>query len=156
MPLINCKLELIFKWTKCFILSATGTDNDDVKYDIIFDVNNTKLYVPVVTLSGKDNQKPSKLLGQGLERSVYWNECITKSESENTTNSYRYFLESNFVGFNRFLILLYSNQDANAQRYKAKSKHLPKGIIRGYNVIMNGKILYDRPVDSKVKRYEEI
>ena len=42
--------------------------------NIIFPVKDTKLYVTVVTLSSKDNQKLSKLLSKGFEISVYWNE----------------------------------------------------------------------------------
>ena len=36
------------------------------------------LYVPVINLSTKDNQKLSKLLRKGFERSVYWNEYKKK------------------------------------------------------------------------------
>ena len=38
---------------------------------MILSIQYTKLYVPVVTLSAKDNQKLSKLLIKGFERSVY-------------------------------------------------------------------------------------
>ena len=31
-----------------------------------------------------------------------------------------------------------------------------KDIISNYNVIINGKNFYDQPIDSDVKRYEEI
>ena len=54
----------------------------------------------VATLSPKDNQKLSKLLSKGFERSVYWNEYESKSDNKNTTSEYRYFLDSNFVGVN--------------------------------------------------------
>ena len=33
-------------------------------------------------------------------------------------NEYRYFLESKFVRFNRLFVLVYSNQDNNAKRFK--------------------------------------
>ena len=72
-----------------------------------------KLHVPVVTLSAKDNQKLSKMLSKGCERSIYWNERKTKSENKNTTNEYRYFLKSNFVGVNRLFVLVNSNQGNN-------------------------------------------
>ena len=36
-------------------------------------LSNTNFYVPFVTLSAKDNQKLTKLLTKGFERSVYWN-----------------------------------------------------------------------------------
>ena len=46
---------------------------------MLFLLSKTKLYFPVVTLSGRDNQKLSKLLSKGFERSVYWNEYKTKN-----------------------------------------------------------------------------
>ena len=75
----------------------------------------------VVTLSAKDNQKLSKRLSAGFERSIYWNEFKTKSENKNTTNEYRYFLESSFVEVCRSeqIVLVYSNHGDNAKRYRA-------------------------------------
>ena len=46
------------------------------------------------------------------------NECKTKSETKNTTNEYRYFLESNFFGVNRLFSLVYTNADVNCQMSK--------------------------------------
>ena len=35
--------------------------------------------------------------------------------------------------------------------------YLPKGIIWNYNIIIiNGKKFYDQPIDSNIKRFEEI
>ena len=65
--------------------------------NIIFTIKHTKLYVSVVTLSARDNLKLSKLLSKEFERSIYWNKYKTKSENKNTTNEYRYVLESNIV-----------------------------------------------------------
>ena len=87
---------------------------------------------------------------------VYWNEYKTKNENKNTTNEYRYFPETNFFGVNRLFNLVYTNQDGNSKRFKAKIYYLPEGIIDNYNVINNGKNFYDEPVDSDIKRYEEI
>ena len=54
---------------------------------IIFSLSKAqKLYVLVVTLSARDNQKLSNLLSKGFERSVYWNEYKTKNENENMTD----------------------------------------------------------------------
>ena len=79
MPLINCKVELKLKWTKYCVLSAAGADNADANsLNIIFTIKYTKLYVPVVTLSAKENQNLSKLHRKGFERSVYWNEYKKK------------------------------------------------------------------------------
>ena len=81
MPLINWKVKLNLTLTKHCILATCGNDNDNVNSNnIIFTIKYTKLYVLVVTLSAKDNQKLSKLLGKGFERSVCWNEYKTKSK----------------------------------------------------------------------------
>ena len=78
MPLINCKVVLKRKWTKYCVLSAAGADNANANScNIIFTIRETKLYVPVVTLSAKDNQKLSKLLSKGFEILVCWNEYKT-------------------------------------------------------------------------------
>ena len=113
MQLINCEVELKLKWSKYCVLSAAGVDNvnGNANDNIIFTIKDTKLYVPVVTLSARDNQKLSKLLSKEFERSVYWNEYKTKSENKATTNEYRYFLKSNFVGVNRLFVLVYLNRD---------------------------------------------
>ena len=58
---------------------------------ILFSLSKTQLYVLLVTLSARDNQKLSKLLSKGSERSLYWNEYWTESVNKNTTNEYRYF-----------------------------------------------------------------
>ena len=47
MPLINCKVELKFRWTKHCVLSAAGTLNINGNNDgnnIIFTIKDTKLY----------------------------------------------------------------------------------------------------------------
>ena len=41
------------------------------------------------SLSARYNQKLSKLLSKGFERSVYWNENKTKSDNKNRTNEFR-------------------------------------------------------------------
>ena len=87
MPLINCKVELRLKWTKYFVLSAAGADNANTNSNIIiFTIKDKKIYVLLVTLLAKDNQKLSKLLRKEFERSLYWNKYKAKSENKNTTN----------------------------------------------------------------------
>ena len=53
MPMINCRVELKFRWTKYCVLSVAGNENninEDANVNsIVFDIKDTKLYVPVVT-----------------------------------------------------------------------------------------------------------
>ena len=63
MLLINCKVELILTWSKnCVISSATGKTK--------FALTETKLYVPVVTLSTDDNAKLLQQLKSNFKRKI--------------------------------------------------------------------------------------
>ena len=71
----------------------------DTKFKII----NRKLYVPIVTLSSKDNAELVKLLESGYNRPVYWNEYQTKIETRNLDNNNltRFPLDASFQGVRR-------------------------------------------------------
>ena len=64
MSLINCKVEFKLRWIKhCVLASASVEHNNIDSNKIIFIIKCIKPFVPVVTLSAKDNQK---LLKQGF------------------------------------------------------------------------------------------
>ena len=136
--------------------NLNNIDNNSNGNNIIFIIKETRLYVPVVTLLLRGNQKIRKLLSKRFGKSVYWNKYKTKRDNKKTTNKFRYFLESNFVGPNGLFVLVYTNHRDNAKRFNARKYNLPKGIIKNYNVIINGKNFYDQSIDSDIKRYEEI
>ena len=71
MPLINCKIKLNLTWKKECVLS---TDDGNA----VFTINDTKMYVPVVTLSKEDNKDFIEQQNKGFQRSIYWNEYKTK------------------------------------------------------------------------------
>ena len=121
MTLMYFKVKLKLKWTNYCVLAAASADNTNANLNNrFFTITDTKLYVLVVTLSAKDNQQISKIVSKGFEWSVYWNEYKSKSENKNTANEHRYFLESNFVEVNRLFGLIYSNENDNAKRFKAR------------------------------------
>ena len=68
MPLINCKIHLEINWTKDCLSSSADSANPTS-----FKITETRLYVPIVTLSTKDNVNLTKELNEGFKRSVYWN-----------------------------------------------------------------------------------
>ena len=75
MPLINCKMKLKLTWKKECVLSI---NNDaaaaNAANNPIIIINDTKLYVPVVTLSKEDNKDFTEQQNKGFQRSIYWNE----------------------------------------------------------------------------------
>ena len=61
MPLINCEVNLILVWSKdCIITNSTSEEK--------FAITKTKLYVPIVTLSTKDNEKLLQQLKSGFKK----------------------------------------------------------------------------------------
>ena len=123
-------------------MSEAGSENANTNSNnIIFIIEERKLYVTVATLLAKDNYKLSKLLAKDLNDQFNWNECKTKSENQNTTNEYKYFLELNFFRVNRLFVWVYSKQGDNFKRFKIWRYYLPKKVIDNYNVIINGKTL---------------
>ena len=75
MPLVNCKIDLELTWHKdCMISSVNAAANQLVS----FMITDTKLYVPVVTLSSKDNTNLTKQLNEGFKRIIYWNQYVSK------------------------------------------------------------------------------
>ena len=58
-----------------------GGDNVNNR-ETTFKITSTKLYVPVVTLSAKDNVNLTKQLHEGFKRSAYWNEYKSKIETK--------------------------------------------------------------------------
>ena len=73
-----------------------------------FKIANTKLCVPIVNLSSKDNAKLVKLLEEGFKRPVYWNEYQTKIETKKSddNNLTRFPLGASFQGVKNCLFLL--------------------------------------------------
>ena len=64
MPLINCELNLILTWSSTCVLISTNIQNQNAT----FAVTDTKLYVPVVTLSTQENTKFLQQLKSGFKR----------------------------------------------------------------------------------------
>ena len=63
MPFINCKVELKLRWANHFVLSVFSNDNENANVgseNIIFTIEDTKLYVLIVTLLTIDNQNLPK------------------------------------------------------------------------------------------------
>ena len=80
MPLINCEINLILTWSeKCELF------ND--KKATPFAITDTKLYVPVVTLSTRDNAKPLQQSKSGFKRTINWNKYQSKVSIQ-APNSY--------------------------------------------------------------------
>ena len=71
MPLINCEISLHLK---CIIVAGTANNQNPT-----FEINDTKLYVPAVTLSTQENIKLLKQVECGFKRAINWNKYLAKT-----------------------------------------------------------------------------
>ena len=114
MPLINCKIHLELNCNNnCVMYGAdtyAGGDNANNR-ETKFQITRTKLYVPIGTLSTKDNENLTKQLNQGFKKYVYWNEYKSKVETKNSEghNPTSFPLDVLFQGVNSLFVLAYSN-----------------------------------------------
>ena len=154
MPLINCKTKLNLTWKKKCVLS-----NDDG--DAVFIINDTKLYVPVATLSKEDNKDFIEQQNKGFQRSIYWNEYKTKEQTEDANaNAAKYInLDASFQGVNRLFIMAYNRLAApNDNQFNKDSRqicYLPRNDLNKY-VIIDERNFYDNPIESDIEKYREL
>ena len=89
LPLINCEVNLILTWSStCVITNSTGAGT--------FEITDTKLYVPVVTLSTKENAKLLQQLKSGFKRVINWNKYLSKPELLRQNPNLNYLIEPTF------------------------------------------------------------
>ena len=107
MLLINCEISLQVKWSKKCILVAGTTNNQNPS----FQINDTKLYVPVVTLPIHQNIKLLKQLELGFKRTINWNKDLAKITNQAQNRYSDYLIDLNFQGVNRIFLLSFKNEN---------------------------------------------
>ena len=134
-----------------------GGDNVNDR-ETTFQITSTKLYVPIVNLSTKDNVNLTKQLNEGFKRSVYWNKYKSKIETKHldANNVTRFPLDASFQGVNRLFVLAFNNGANIVQRDSHKNYYLPRVSITNYNVLIDGRDFYDQPINDQIKKYDEI
>ena len=149
MLLINCEVNFILTWSSTCVLVATGVLNQTAT----FTITGAKLYVPVVTLSTKENTKFLQQLKSGFKRVVNWNKYLSKPELLRRNPNLNHLVEPSFQGVNRLFVLAFQNDD---DRASDNQYHLPTVVIKDYNIMINGGNFFDRPIKQKKVTYENI
>ena len=105
MPLINCKITLLLTWSISCVIVSTNVANQNA----IFAITDTKLYVPVITLSQQDTAKLLEQLQSGFKRVVNWNKYLPKPELLAQNPKSNLLLEPSFQGVNILFVLAFEN-----------------------------------------------
>ena len=104
MPLINCEVNLILTWSKdCVITNSTGAGK--------FKITETKLYVPVVTLSTQDNVKLLQQLKSGFKRTINWKKYESDPKTYKQNQYLNDLIDPSFQELNRLFALSFENEN---------------------------------------------
>ena len=116
MPLINCEVSLILTWFREYVITSmkrkviTNTRRDTSPTNAIFQITDTKLYVPVVALSTENEKRLLELSRTGFKRNIKWNKYRSEMTNQIKNNNLNYFIDSTFTKVNRLFVLSFENE----------------------------------------------
>ena len=128
MPLINCEVNLILTWSSTCVIASVILANQAAA----FAITDTKLYVPLVTLSTQKNTKFLQQLKSGFKRVINWNKYLSKPELLVQNPNLNHLVEPSFQGVNRLFVLAFEN---DKDRTSDEEYYLPTVEIKDYNII---------------------
>ena len=160
-------MELILTWFKNCILIDKLTREDDYDddpdvYEIdnpenaIFHIADTKLYVPVVTLSKENDAKLLEQLKSRFKRTIKWNKYRSQMTIQPQNNSLNYLIDPTFMNANRLFALSFPRNNNSDSRYSFSNYYVPKVQINDFSVLIDGKGFFDLPVKNEEEAYEKI
>ena len=96
-----------------------------------------------------------------LKDRLFWNEYKSKIETKNLDNNNvtRFLLGASFQRVNRLFVLGFDNTnngDNKVERDSHRKYFLPRVDITSYNILVDGRNIYDQPISDHIKKYDEI
>ena len=159
IPLISCEVSLELKWNKtCVITSQQIRVNLDgansaAPTNGTLATNDSKVYIPVLTLSKDDEIKLLTNLKSGFTREIIWNKYRSQITTEAVNNNLNILVDPTFTNVNRLFVLAYQNAD---DRQSFSQFYLPKVMVKDYNVIIYKLAFFDLPIKTEEEAYEKI
>ena len=82
----------------------------------IFQITDTKLYVPVVTLSKENDTKLLEQLKTGFKRTIKWSKYRSQITVQPQNNNLNYLIDLTFTNVNRLFVLSFTRTNAGDNR----------------------------------------
>ena len=92
-----------------------------------FKIIDTKLHVPVVTLSTKDDNIFLEQLKSGFKRTIKWNKYRSEMTNQTKTNHLNHLIDTSFTKVNRLFVLSFENEE---DRTSFSKYYVPKVEIK--------------------------
>ena len=168
IPLINYEVELILTWSKnCVLVDTTEKEAEGdnpatvAPSGLEFQITDTKLYVPVVTLSKENHTKCLEQLKLGFKKTIKWNKYRSQVTVQSNNNSLNFLIDPTFRNVNRLLVLLFQkiageNNTTKDHKDSFSDYYVPKVEIKDFNVLIDGKGFFDVPLKNEEEAYEKI
>ena len=125
-----------------------------------FQIKDTKLYMPVVTLSKENNIKLSKQLKSGFKRTIKWNKHRSQMTIQNNNKNLNYLIDPTFTNVNRLFVLSFERiEEDNVEKDHRDSfshYYVPQVQTKDFNVLIDGRSFFDLPVKNEEEAYEKI
>ena len=142
--LVNCEVSLALSWSEtCVITSmekrilvAGQPNRGNSAESATFKIKDTKLYVPVVTLSAENDSKLLEQLKTGFKRTIKWNKYRSEMSNQTKNNNLNYLIDPTFTNVNRLFVLTFEN---DYDRTSFSKYYVPKVEIKDLNVLIDGK-----------------
>ena len=111
-----------------------------------FQINNTKLYVPVVILSINDSIKFLENIKQGFKRTISWNKYRSEITTQTKNNDLDYPIDPAFTNINRLFVLSFKNGNDDPTRDSFYKYYMSLVEIKDFNALIDNKPFFDQPV----------
>ena len=146
IALINCEVELILTWSKnCVLANMTRKNAEGTNPTIVpptelkFEITDTKLYVPVVTLSKENDTKLLEQLKTGFKRTIKWGKYRSQMTIQPQNNKLNYLIDPTFTNGNGLIVLSFQRiaRESNTTKdYRDSFSHyyVPSIEIKDFNV----------------------
>ena len=141
---------MILTWSKnCVLADMAAANNPPTGLE--FKKTDTKLYVPVVTLSKENDIKLLEQLKTGFKRTIKWNKYRSQMTIQPQNNNLNYLIDLTFTNVNRLFVLSFqriAGENNTAKDYRDSFSHyyVPNVRIKDFN---DGKSFFDLSVTNE-------
>ena len=159
IPLVNCEVSLALSWSATCVITSTEKrilvadqpNRGDSPTNATFKITDTKLHVPVVTLSAENDNKLLEQLKTGFKRTINWNKYRSAMSNQTKNNNLNYLIDSTFTNVNELFVLSFENEN---DRVSFSKYYLPKVEVKDFNALTDGRPFFEIPTKNKEKGYE--
>ena len=124
--------------------------------DTTFKIKDTKLYVPVVTLSKENVIKLLEQIKTGFERTIKLSKYRSRITVPSQNNNLNYLIDPTFINVNRLFVLSIARNAEGDNRDSFSRYYVPNVRIKDFNVLIDGKSFFFLPKKNEEEAYEKI